>query len=253
MTSETKPGHVCKPCASLYYCPASGRTESDCHGGFDVCCDRPDLHRLATTAEILGHADDGKWHDVSDNTEGRVFTGLDGLADVGPGTPWTRHPDYGDPNIDPITGAPLMPVIPNPAARRHALAFNAVGPAVNEAGCWLPLSARRAVADAVLEAVGDPAERCGDLDQLYGDLDWTREQLLAAQQEATGAVTRAKQAEAGLAEERALSAALDRVRAVLGRLDEFADLTASVPDRSLYRGIAADLRAALTEPEEPRP
>lgn len=36
--------HVCKPGANLYYCPTSGRTESDCHGGFDVCCDRPDLH-----------------------------------------------------------------------------------------------------------------------------------------------------------------------------------------------------------------
>ncbi|MFD7554151.1 hypothetical protein ACFV9E_06375 [Streptomyces sp. NPDC059835] len=37
--------------------------------------------------------------------------------------------------------------------RRRALAFNAVGPAVNAAGYWLPLSARRAVADAVLDAV----------------------------------------------------------------------------------------------------
>lgn len=39
--------HVCKPGAILYYCPTSGRTESDCHGGFDTCCDRPDLHQLA--------------------------------------------------------------------------------------------------------------------------------------------------------------------------------------------------------------
>jgi hypothetical protein len=42
--------------------------------------------------------------------------------------------------------------------RRRALAFNAVGPAVNAAGCWLPLSARRAVADAVLEAIADSAD-----------------------------------------------------------------------------------------------
>jgi hypothetical protein len=40
-----------------------------------------------------------------------------------------------------------------PDERRHALAFNAVGPAVNEAGCWLPLSARKVVAEAVLAAV----------------------------------------------------------------------------------------------------
>lgn len=39
--------HVCRPGASLYYCPTFGRTESDCHGGHDVCCDRPDLHQLA--------------------------------------------------------------------------------------------------------------------------------------------------------------------------------------------------------------
>lgn len=43
-----------------------------------------------------------------------------------------------------------------PDHRRHALAFNAVGPAVNQAGYWLPLSARKAVAEAVLAAVADP-------------------------------------------------------------------------------------------------
>ncbi|MFJ5151402.1 hypothetical protein ACIQCF_07400 [Streptomyces sp. NPDC088353] len=37
--------HVCKPGARLYYCPAGDEVESDCHGGFDVCCDRPDLHQ----------------------------------------------------------------------------------------------------------------------------------------------------------------------------------------------------------------
>jgi hypothetical protein len=36
--------HVCKPGARYFYCPTSARVESDCHGGFDVCCDRPDLH-----------------------------------------------------------------------------------------------------------------------------------------------------------------------------------------------------------------
>ncbi|NUL14486.1 hypothetical protein [Streptomyces lunaelactis] len=42
------------------------------------------------------------------------------------------------------------------AARRHALAFNAVGPALNERGEWLPLSVRKAVADAVLAAIDNP-------------------------------------------------------------------------------------------------
>jgi hypothetical protein len=41
--------------------------------------------------------------------------------------------------------------------RRRALAFNAVGPAINQAGYWLPLSARKAVADAILDAIDDPA------------------------------------------------------------------------------------------------
>ncbi|MFH8581699.1 hypothetical protein [Streptomyces zaomyceticus] len=41
-----EPEHVCRPGTSVYYCPASGSTESDCHGGFDVCCSRPDLHRV---------------------------------------------------------------------------------------------------------------------------------------------------------------------------------------------------------------
>ncbi|WP_327712402.1 hypothetical protein OG912_32280 [Streptomyces sp. NBC_00464] len=36
--------HVCKPGASEYFCPQAGEIESDCHGGFDVCCGRPDLH-----------------------------------------------------------------------------------------------------------------------------------------------------------------------------------------------------------------
>lgn len=27
-----------------YYCPTSGDVEDDERGGFDVCCDRPNLH-----------------------------------------------------------------------------------------------------------------------------------------------------------------------------------------------------------------
>ncbi|MYX67403.1 hypothetical protein K388_05533 [Streptomyces sp. KhCrAH-43] len=37
--------HVCKPDATVYYCPTADDTESDCHGGFDVCCDHTDLHQ----------------------------------------------------------------------------------------------------------------------------------------------------------------------------------------------------------------
>lgn len=37
--------HTCTPGATVYYCPTANDTESDCHGGFDVCCARPDLHQ----------------------------------------------------------------------------------------------------------------------------------------------------------------------------------------------------------------
>ncbi|MFE7972980.1 hypothetical protein [Streptomyces shenzhenensis] len=47
MTDKTE--HQCKPGATIYYCPTSGEIESDCHGGFDQCCDRPDLHRPVST------------------------------------------------------------------------------------------------------------------------------------------------------------------------------------------------------------
>ncbi|WP_328344633.1 glycosyl hydrolase family 28-related protein [Micromonospora sp. NBC_00421] len=32
------------PC-EMWFCPTSGETECGVHGGFDVCCNRPDLHR----------------------------------------------------------------------------------------------------------------------------------------------------------------------------------------------------------------
>lgn len=47
---------------------------------------------------------------------------------------------------------------------------------------------------------GDEAARLREsISQLYADLDWARRQALAAQQEATEAVTRAERAEAALA------------------------------------------------------
>lgn len=41
---EAPEEHVCKPGATLYYCPTAGEVESDCHGGFDVCCSHPEQH-----------------------------------------------------------------------------------------------------------------------------------------------------------------------------------------------------------------
>lgn len=31
-------------CADLYFCPASDDVECPRHGGFDICCDRPERH-----------------------------------------------------------------------------------------------------------------------------------------------------------------------------------------------------------------
>lgn len=44
-SEDAADNHVCKPNATTYYCPTVGETESDCHGGFDVCCARPELHQ----------------------------------------------------------------------------------------------------------------------------------------------------------------------------------------------------------------
>jgi hypothetical protein len=46
--SRPNTADAARPCpepAASYFCPTSGEVESPCHGGFDTCCDRPDLHR----------------------------------------------------------------------------------------------------------------------------------------------------------------------------------------------------------------
>ena len=65
----------------------------------------------------------------------------------------------------------------------------------------------------------------------------------AAQWRAHDAEQRAKQAEAAIA----------RVSAYADRLDQLAEATIRAADRSLYHGIATDIRARLDESKEPRP
>ncbi|MFK0182030.1 hypothetical protein ACIQVR_39470 [Streptomyces xanthochromogenes] len=65
----------------------------------------------------------------------------------GTGRSW--HGDQ--PDCDPHAREAAASVAPG-ARRRRALARNAVGPALNVHGHWLPLSVREAVADAVLAA-----------------------------------------------------------------------------------------------------
>lgn len=35
-------------CDPSYFCPTNGEWESPCHGGFDVCCNHPELHQQIT-------------------------------------------------------------------------------------------------------------------------------------------------------------------------------------------------------------
>lgn len=48
-----KAPYVCKvnggeaECKPIYWCPTAGEYESPCHGGFDTCCRRPQLHRAS--------------------------------------------------------------------------------------------------------------------------------------------------------------------------------------------------------------
>ncbi|MFI8278548.1 hypothetical protein ACIGBH_27480 [Streptomyces sp. NPDC085929] len=90
------------------------------------------------------------------------------------------------------------------------------------------------------------------LDQLYAEIamqtQWAvtyKSAWHSAQARAVGrrdAIARAEQAEA----------ALTRARGYAAHLDQYADATASVADRALFRAIATDLRAAL-DPQEPTP
>lgn len=56
MTPDDEP-HVCKPDATTYYCPQAGEVESDCHGGFDVCCAHPELHRPISGPDLMGEVE----------------------------------------------------------------------------------------------------------------------------------------------------------------------------------------------------
>ncbi|MGW1492594.1 hypothetical protein [Streptomyces sp. NPDC002402] len=75
---------------------------------------------------------------------------------------------------------------------RRALAFNAVGPALNEHGAWLPPTVRQAVADAVLAAVDT------ELQQLREQLAEARTALRIAEGDRDAAVEQAEEGQAAL-------------------------------------------------------
>lgn len=114
---------------------------------------------------------------------------------------------------------------PAPWTALEAVAFNAVQPALRQAGEWLPLSARRAVAKAVLDAV--------------------QPHLGCHYQHAGGAVVAAEQRSAET------EATLNRYRDWLATQHANAiraDQAGGVPDHlkiSPHNGIAAGLHTAL--------
>lgn len=104
-------------------------------------------------------------------------------------------------------------------SRRRALAFNAVGPAINSRGYWLPLSARRAVADAVLAAVADPAAgycpHCG-----RGDAGPTADEYEQARQRARQDAAASRESERQLQQQiDAQAKEIDRLRDALAALE----------------------------------
>ena len=65
-------------CPDAFYCPAGGETECPRHGGFDICCARPDQH---VPMDLLA------WHEeqerleqewLNDFVRGRTYYGVIG-------------------------------------------------------------------------------------------------------------------------------------------------------------------------------
>ncbi|MFJ9985339.1 hypothetical protein ACIQUD_15125 [Streptomyces globisporus] len=124
MTEEDT--HVCKPGATTYYCPTADDTESDCHGGFDTCCSAPDLHQQLIPCSLAFCRQAHPPHSWEPQ----------------PGVSPVRCEGFG---IDVVA-----------AARRRALAFNAVQPVLRKHDRHLPLTVRQEIADAVLAAIDNP-------------------------------------------------------------------------------------------------
>ncbi|MEU9218840.1 hypothetical protein AB0D47_20090 [Streptomyces sp. NPDC048376] len=116
-----------------------------------------------------------------------------------------------------------------PWTQLEARASNAVQPALREAGEWLPLSARRKVARAVLAELLEPVEAGTDT------ATWTAVRAIQLMNEAGRERDEAR-------------AAIARVRDFATRMDEFAENALRVDDRKLYGAIASDLRTRIDGP-----
>ncbi|MEF9521329.1 hypothetical protein [Streptomyces sp. RB13] len=124
------------------------------------------------------------------------------------------------------TEATDVPAPVEPWTRLEARAFNAVQPALNEAGAWLPMSVRRKVARAVLAEILEPVEAGTDA------ATWTAVRAIQLMNEAGQQRDEAR-------------AAIARVCGLADRLDEFAENALRVDDRKQYAGIASDIRTRI--------
>lgn len=150
-------------------------------------------------------------------------------------------------------------------SRRRALAFNAVGPAINNAGYWLPLSARRAVAEAVLAAVADPdAGYCpycgrGDCAPTADDYEQAQRRAIHIQTLLDEQRDRArKDAAASRASERILQQQIDAQAREIDRLRDADRRVRQLADQRFVAGptpehiqAGKELFAALQPPKGP--
>ncbi|MFD7465087.1 hypothetical protein [Streptomyces tendae] len=179
--------------------------------------DRPTLEDLDAAP------DDGPWCCTGNMEDCALCT------DPNPNYPWIcpGHPrTAANERIVAEATRPAEQPAAQPWTQLEARAFNAVLPALREAGEWLPLTARRKVARAVL------AEVLGPVDAGTDTATWTAVRAIQLMNEAGRQRDEAR-------------AALDRVRGLAARLDEFAENALRVDDRKLYAAIASDIRTRI--------
>lgn len=158
--------HTCKPDTTVYYCPTADDTESDCHGGFDVCCAATDLHQQLIPCSLVVARQGHQAHSWEPQP-GVSPVRCEGYSSD-PASAWSTeacgrtapHPGHKFMRGRAARQCPGAEQQPDPsvARRRRALAFNAVQPVLAKHDQHLPLSVRQEIADAVLAAVDKDAE-----------------------------------------------------------------------------------------------
>lgn len=182
--------------------------------------DRPTLEDLDAAP------DDGPWC-CTGNAEDCALCAQQGF-DM-PAYPWICPGHERTAANERIVGEATRPAADSaiqPWTQLEARAFNAVLPALREAGEWLPLTARRKVARAVLAEILEPVDAGTDT------ATWTAVRAIQLMNEAGQQRDEAR-------------AAVARVRGLADRLEEFAENALRVDDQKLYGAIASDIRTRI--------